>query len=59
MIIPFRTFMSNIKASLHFNVETGEVTKGQLPRKAASIVKEWCIEHQSELLNNWAKALKF
>lgn len=41
------------------NIETGEITKGQLPRKAAAIVKEWCVLHQTELLNNWDKAQKF
>ncbi len=39
--------------------EDGEVHKGRLPRKAASIVKEWCHNHQSELLVNWKKAQKF
>ena len=31
-------------------VETGLVREGELPRKVASIVKEWCMAHQSELL---------
>jgi hypothetical protein len=41
------------------HIEDGEVHKGRLPRKAASIVKEWCHNHQSELLVNWKKAQKF
>jgi hypothetical protein len=30
-----------------------------LPRKAAAIVKEWCLHHQAELMQNWQKAQKF
>jgi hypothetical protein len=41
------------------NIETGEVSKGQLPRKAAAIVKEWCLRHHSELIENWSRAQKF
>lgn len=35
------------------NVQTGELLQGSLPRKVASIVKEWCLNHQAELLDNW------
>jgi hypothetical protein len=31
-------------------IEGGLVHKGRLPRKAALIVKEWCLHHQEELL---------
>jgi Domain of unknown function (DUF4160) len=40
-------------------VETGLVREGELPRKVASIVKEWCMAHQSELLDNWQRAQRF
>lgn len=40
-------------------IEDGLVHKGRLPRKAALIVKEWCLHHQEELLRNWEKAQKF
>ena len=40
-------------------IATGEVTQGQLPRKVASIVKEWCLLHQTELVDNWQKAQRF
>jgi hypothetical protein len=37
-------------------IKTGEVREGRLPRKVANIVKEWCLEHQQELMANWHKA---
>lgn len=40
-------------------VQTGEVLQGSLPRKVATIVKEWCVTHQVELLDNWDKAQRF
>ena len=41
-------------------IDTGEVMKGRLPAKAAALVRDWCLEHQPELLRNWdnARALK-
>jgi Domain of unknown function (DUF4160) len=41
------------------SVQTGEVLQGSLPRKVAAIVKEWCLNHQAELLENWDKAQRF
>jgi hypothetical protein len=41
------------------NIATGEVTEGALPRKVASIVKEWCQVHQAELQDNWKRAQRF
>ncbi len=40
-------------------VETGVVLQGSLPRKVAAIVKEWCLDHRAELLDNWARAQRF
>ena len=37
-------------------IATGDVIEGRLPRRAARLVKEWCLEHQIELAANWAKA---
>lgn len=37
----------------------GEVKQGSLPRKVASIVKEWCATHQKELMENWQRAQRF
>jgi hypothetical protein len=33
-------------------IHTGEVQQGKLPNKVAAIVKEWCMNHQQELLLN-------
>ena len=40
-------------------IQTGEVTEGRLPNKAAAIVKEWCLKHQQELLANWERGQHF
>ncbi|MFC0591704.1 DUF4160 domain-containing protein [Ottowia pentelensis] len=40
-------------------IQTGEISQGTLPRKVAAIVKEWCLVHQGELMNNWHKAQRF
>ena len=40
-------------------IETGLVSQGELPRKVATIVRDWCLLHQAELLNNWEKAQHF
>ncbi len=37
-------------------IETGLVSQGELPRKVATIVRDWCLLHQAELLNNWEKS---
>ncbi len=41
------------------DIRTGEVTLGRLPRRAATLVKEWCLRHQMELLRNWRLAQRF
>ncbi|MBK6357195.1 MAG: DUF4160 domain-containing protein [Betaproteobacteria bacterium] len=41
------------------SIETGNIIRGQLPRKAAAIVREWCLKHQVELLENWLRAQHF
>ena len=40
-------------------IGSGEVTEGRLPKKAAALVKEWCLRHQAELLANWQRAERF
>lgn len=40
-------------------IKTGEISEGRLPRKAAAIVKEWCLRHQDELRANWERAQHF
>jgi hypothetical protein len=41
------------------NIDTGEISRGQLPRKAAAIVKEWCQDHREELMDNWRRSERF
>ena len=40
-------------------IQTGEISEGRLPRKAAAIVKERCLRHQNELYANWQRAQHF
>jgi hypothetical protein len=40
-------------------IDTGTVTAGELPRKVASILQEWCMTHHSELQENWQRAQRF
>ena len=37
-------------------VETGNIRRGSLPRRAASLVSEWVELHRKELLSDWKKA---
>ena len=41
------------------DIQTGEVSKGKLPRKVATIVRDWCLAHRQELLDNWDRAQRF
>lgn len=36
-----------------FDLETMEMTEGDLPRKAQELVKEWMVKNQSHLLRMW------
>jgi hypothetical protein len=38
-------------------IKTGIIMQGKLPKKALKIIKDWCIEHQEELLENWEKTV--
>ena len=38
-------------------ISSGKILEGALPRRAARIVSEWCLEHQSELMADWRRAL--
>jgi hypothetical protein len=35
------------------NINTLEVIKGSMPKRALSLVLEWAFEHRRELLDNW------
>ena len=37
-------------------IETLEVLRGNLPRRAHSMVVEWALAHRAELRANWIKA---
>jgi hypothetical protein len=36
-----------------FNLQTMEMTEGDLPIKAQELVREWMGQHQSELIDMW------
>lgn len=36
-----------------FNIRTMEMERGDLPKKAQELVKEWLSEHQNELQEMW------
>jgi hypothetical protein len=38
------------------SIATGQVIDGHLPKKAMQLVKDWCLSHQPELLDNWRLA---
>jgi len=38
------------------DIETLEIMKGSLPRRARALVLEWATEHRDELRINWQKS---
>jgi hypothetical protein len=38
------------------DIETGEIMQGGLPKNAARLVRDWCLEHRAELALNWTRA---
>lgn len=36
-----------------FRIETLEITAGDLPKRAKSMVLEWAEEHRTELMEDW------
>ena len=34
----------------------GTVIEGELPRRAATLVRQWCLDHRIELEQNWDRA---
>ena len=51
--VEYQVFCASVEIS------TGNVIAGQLPRKVAAIVKEWCETHKAELIDDWEKAIRF
>jgi len=39
-----------------FDINTLEILRGDLPKRARLMVIEWALEHRKELLINWEKA---
>lgn len=37
-------------------IEDGAIVQGRLPRRAHALVKQWCLDHRSELEQNWVRA---
>jgi hypothetical protein len=37
-------------------IATGAVKAGSLPRKVSVLVREWCLAHRTELLEDWQLA---
>lgn len=40
-----------------FNLQTLEMTEGDLPKRAQDLVKEWLTVHQRELLKMWEEQI--
>lgn len=41
------------------SIISGDIIKGNLPKKASSIVKEWVLNHQEELKKDWELAQNY
>jgi len=41
-----------------YGIDTLEVLRGKLPRRAHALVVEWAISHRAELRANWNRARK-
>ncbi len=39
-----------------YEIETIEVLRGELPRRAHALVVEWITLHRAELMENWGRA---
>jgi hypothetical protein len=50
----FHAYYAEFEAS--FEIETGLLLRGRLPRRAFSLVQEWSTIHRQELLANWELA---
>ena len=38
------------------SIETGELLRGHLPRRARRLVRTWTLQHVDELRSNWTRA---
>lgn len=37
-------------------IADGAVVQGDLPRRALALVRQWCLDHRAELVQNWERA---
>ena len=47
----FHAYYGNYTAA--FDIKTGNVSYGKLPRKQTALITAWTLIHQKELLKNW------
>ena len=40
-----------------FEISNGKVRHGKLPNKAEKLVKQWALDHKSELMANWQRGV--
>ncbi len=38
------------------DISSGEILEGTLPRRARRLVRDWALQHSSELIDNWRRA---
>lgn len=50
----FHVYYQDAQATLR--IETLDLVRGHLPRRALALVLEWALAHRSELRDNWQRA---
>ena len=40
------------------SIETAQILRGHLPRRARRLVRTWTLQHAAELASNWARATR-
>jgi len=49
----FHVYYQDGQASV--SIDTLDVTRGELPRRAMALVVEWALAHRHELRDNWSR----
>ena len=52
----FHAYYQKFQAKI--NINSLDIIKGKLPKRAKNLVIEWALEHREELLKNWEKIPK-
>ena len=47
----FHAYYQNYKAT--FNIETGKIMEGNLPKRQKKLVEKWAKRYKDELCSNW------